>query len=218
MLATNSRAGSRRYPRRTMYKLFFITALATTIVPARAGNIVLNGSFETGDFTSWTVKLAPDESTDLFIQSFGSDGNFSAAFGATVVGEPDTILQILPTIGGQLYTFSFSLGATFTSGPSPMLRVTTGSPDPVADFQVFWNDTLVFENQAGDSPGFDFTPFSFTEMATGNDTISFSGYNLPDHYFLDAVSVDAVAPEPGTWMLLGAGLIAIGGSRKFARR
>ena len=64
----------------------------------------------------------------------------------------------------------------------------------------------------------EYQPFTFTGVATGASTaLAFAAYNRPGANIIDDLSVVettaavTTAPEPGTWALLGTGLLAVGG-------
>jgi hypothetical protein len=185
------------------------------LAPVHASNLVLNPGFETGDFSSWNVTLAA-HGTDLDVNGVPNTGTSSAAFGGTTPGSYDTIAQSFNTVAGGSYTFSFFLQVNGGSEEGESAR-DIPAIDPIADFQAFWNGNMVLDSSLGNTGDFDFTKFSFTVTATGNDTIAFSGYNVPAHYYLDDVSVDKGTPEPATWALLGSGLAAFGAIRRRAR-
>jgi hypothetical protein len=117
---------------------------------------------------------------------------------------------------GQKYTFDFYVDNT--------------SPNAAEEqFQAFWgpsasptSGTPVFVD-TGSLPAA-FTLESFTVTGTGSDTITFTSYNTPSFYYLADVSlvstgVTSTMPEPGTLVLLGAGLaLMIVGRRRLNRR
>ena len=202
-----------------MKTLTFMAAAALSLIPLRAGNIVLNGGFETGDFSSWTVTEASPSSTDLAVHSGASSGSFSAAFAAVIAGDYDSISQTVPTVNGQQYTFSFFLAGQFASEQGAELtrlaRRGDATLDPVADFQAFWNGTMVLDVPAGSQSQFDFAQFTFNETGSGSDVITFKGYNVPSAYSLDDVSV-ATTPEPSAlaFTLAGVALVMVRGMRR----
>jgi hypothetical protein len=82
------------------------TALLTT--SANAGpNLILNGSFQTGDFTDWTID---DTGYPMYIvTSPVYDGNTYAAQIAGYTYAPDTLTQVVADTAGQTYDLSFYL-------------------------------------------------------------------------------------------------------------
>ena len=85
----------------TTFYIFGAVALATGLaaVPVRAVSIV-NGSFETGDFTGWIPLDLSDPFDPLSVQAAGNATNFS---GAT----PDGSNIVIPTDGGFAATNGF---------------------------------------------------------------------------------------------------------------
>ena len=78
------------------------TTITLTVNPSGGGSVVVNGGFETGDFTGWTRSgvLLPT------IQSGGAHtGTYSAKLGSSVPFNGDSILQqtiTVPSAGGTL--------------------------------------------------------------------------------------------------------------------
>src|ERR1039458_7086168 len=74
---------------------------------AFATNLVTNGSFETGDFTGWTVNagLLDVETGRFYVYSGAQDGAFYSIMGD--VGSDGTLSQTFSDTAGQHYTFSF---------------------------------------------------------------------------------------------------------------
>lgn len=173
----------------------WLPAMLVLALPAFADNLVQNPGFETGDFTGWNI-LPADVGSDFHVftgTSFAQSGTFGAAFGA-VGNLDDTISQTLPTVSGVSYDLSFWL-SDLVNAPRQ------------SDFHVLWDNTEIF---SAPTTAFPFTLESFTVTATGNDTLSFSGRNVPAWYSLDNVSVTAAAvPEPGYLALMGLALPAV---------
>lgn len=170
-----------------------LVLLAAT--PATA-NIVINGSFETGDFTGWTQENDTSFTfvTDELAAGGPTDGLYHAAFGPLDPGGGG-ITQVLATIAGQTYEISFDLANL--SGP------------PNA-FGLFWDGGFVSIDY--DVGAFDYESFTTTLVASTNQTtLGFIFYNEPGFWLLDNVSVDSgIVPEPATWAMFIAGFGLIG--------
>jgi hypothetical protein len=142
------------------------------------GNLVVNGGFETGDFTGWTTHPA-DMGSDFGVVNINAhSGSYSARFGSGVEDNYDSISQDLPTVPGTTYTVSF------------WLYNPTGG---VSGFIASWGGTELLNLE--DPDVFAYTPYTFTETATGSTTtLGFQAYEVPDYYYLDDVSVVANPP------------------------
>jgi hypothetical protein len=159
------------------------------------GNLLLNNSFQSGDFTDWNLS----GNTGFTGVSNGFDGytgqdadGFFAFLGA--IGSDAVISQTVSDSSGQAYTVSFWYNANGT-GPS--------------DFNASWDGTSLLSLPSPTSTN-GWTLFSFTVTGTGSDTLSFGARNDPDYDALDNVAVIATTtPEPGTLALLGLGLTAL---------
>ncbi len=197
-----------------------VTLLALAALGSlHAANIVSNPGFETSNFDSWTVVMAA-EGSEIGITGASNSGQNAAFFAGLTAGDYDSISQTLNTIDGQLYSFSFFVETFLPIREEETLaRVARADApfDPVADFQVFWDGTMVLDVSGSTSDPFPYTQFASTEMGTGRDTITFRGYNVPAQFLLDDVSVETAAPEPAAWALIGMGLVAIGAIRQTRR-
>jgi hypothetical protein len=173
---------------------------------ASNNNLVTNCSFETGDFTSWTVSGDTtfngvcDVSTcpGSFVPQ---DGTYAAYFGP--VGDNSSISQTIATTPGDQYTLSFYL-ANPVGGTPNYFNVTFG------------NSSFSFTNFG---TAFGWQQFVMTTVATTDQTqLSFTFRNDPSYWFLDNVNVQqsgGTVPEPGTLAMFGSGVIGIA---TFARR
>ena len=176
---------------------------------ARAStNLLINGSFETGDFTGWTLS---GNIVDTMVEGplngvDPEDGNFQAVTGA--VGSLNLISQTFSDVSDATYEVSLWEAS---EGGSP------------SEFDVAINGTDFIDISPVPTSGY--AQFTFTFTGTGSDTLSISNRNDPNFQFIDNVSVTSVAvvPEPSTWamFLLGFGALGLAAFRKrleFSRR
>ena len=164
-----------------------LVALAGAATGAQA-QMVVNGGFETGDFSGWSE-------TGAIGSVYGVDSagprneNYSAFFGSSTPSA--SIWQTLATTAGLPYRVSFysDRSAATTAGT---FSASLGGVQFYAD------------------PGFTF-PFAeiVVEVTAPSDdaVLMFSADNPTDFYTLDSVSV-AVVPEPASALLWLVGLAA----------
>jgi hypothetical protein len=185
-------------------KLYAVTGVLCVALSGHAladSNLVANPGFESGDFTSWTQggnTGATGVTTAGFDGFDPHSGTFFAFLGP--VGSDGTLSQNLATTAGQSYTFSWFLGS---DGALPN------------DFSATWNGTTIFSETSIPSTRPDYTPFTFTEVATGpTTTIMFSFRNDPAYLALDDISVTTASgavPEPSSLVLAAIGILTFAG-------
>jgi len=144
--------------------------------PGLGNNLVQNASFETGDFTNWTVAW-PFSADQFFFVSPSNPfpGDTYDAWLGSVPGENRISQVIQGTQQGMVYTVCFELANDDACCANSI--------------EVHWNDytLLHFVN----STGFGYTYFTFNVVANGanSDTLVFQVRQVPAFYHLDNVSV-----------------------------
>ena len=173
-------------------------------------NLLLNGGFETGSFSSWVVELG-DDTTFVDYGPRGSavgdasDGRFLAFFGSTQVSGGSFISQTVATVPGRQYVLGFAL-ANDNAGAAASNA-----------FSVWDDGKALFAATQLATQGPVFESLVFTALGT-TSTPRFGGYNDSGYVQLDAVGLAvAPVPEPATSVLLIAGLGGLLLSRR-ARR
>jgi hypothetical protein len=143
--------------------------------PPTGPNSIVNGGFETGNFTGWT-RSGNQGFTSVTTTPFARSGTFGAALGP--IGSDGFLSQTLETIPGKPYIVSFSL------------RSDGGLPN---DFNASWAGTQFFSQT--NIPGGEYLTYTFTEVAPGSSTLLQFGFrNDPGFLGLDDVSVIADPP------------------------
>lgn len=152
---------------------------------ALSGNLVVNGGFETGDFSGWTLT---DNRGYVYIQQaayqpYVHSGSYAAQFGGGISPTSLEQAQLLATTPGTSYLIDFWLKNNSSARPSL--------------FTVSWDGTEIFS--LTDAPSFDWTEYRFVETADQGFTQVAFGFEQDNSFFeFDDVSVAAV-PEASGW-------------------
>ena len=168
-------------------------ALFSAAATSSAQNLVVNGGFESNNFSGWTLSdpsgnsVVASNSQNFVFAAEGTRYAYLATEFAPSTGSISTLSQTLNTQAGQAYTFSFALANDQTP------------PAGVETFQAFFNNVALSLTLPPPNGGYQF--FTFSDLiATSNLTeIRFEYRHDDDGFRLDAVSV---VPEPSTVSLL----------------
>jgi hypothetical protein len=184
-----------------MKQIKILVAMGIVLVAASSAQAdVINGDFETGSFSGWSLG-----SNDDGFSFVGTDnphaGTFSAELGQFSADGAVALTQSIATTVGTTYTFSFWMT---TQGGG----LNSGAPDHFA--ALFGSQTVLSLTDVADPTTY--TLFSFSVVATSSSTVvEFDSYDDPWFFFLDDVHVtSSVVPEPSTIILFGVGACGLG--------
>lgn len=154
-------------------------------LPCVCQNLVVNGGFETGSFSSWT------QFGDTGFSSVVSSGDSSinapegtryAKMGPLTAGG---IFQTFTTVIGTAYQISYSLHTGTSTSANRVFSAQFGSTTLPSTLESLTNPSL-----------FGFTSRTFRFVATTTTSqIRFTFENDPNYWRLDSVSVTRVVPE-----------------------
>jgi PKD repeat protein len=162
---------------------YMVMGLGPSISAQFNSGLVANGSFETGDFTGWTL-FGGDPGDNVVSDGAGSgisphSGNYLAVLGS--YGSLSCLSQTLTTTAGARYLLSLWLD----------------SPDGLTpnEFLVSWNGNTLFDET--DLPALGWTNLQFSVWATGTSTVLEFGFrDDPSYLGLDDISVVALPNNP----------------------
>lgn len=178
-------------------KILILALLMTLGLTARATNLVVNGSFETGDFSGWSG--AGDFQYMSIFSGGAQDGNFALSFGP--VGAEATLSQAFATSSGASYDISWWLQGNGTS---------------FSDLSVYWNGITV--SYTSPVPDQSWTNYTVSVTGTGSDVLTIGFRNDPSFDQFDNVSLTQTSsgvPDGGATVgLLGGALLGLAALRR----
>ena len=191
---------SRRHP-------LGLVVFACTALSAHAGtNLVVNGGFETGDFSGWTVS---DTSLTLASTRDPHSGKYEADLGNR---SSSTFEQTIATVAGTAYTVDMWIGRLGLLASGDAFSVTVSFAGTT--FVNLSADTLPLN-----SP---YAEYSATITATSASSPFLITYvDQPSYVLVDDVSVTgptSAVPEPAEATLLLSGLALVGALAARARK
>jgi hypothetical protein len=171
-----------------------VAAGAFAVPLAQAG--VVNGGFESGDFSGWT--LSSSDGYAFVTDSLAHSGSYHAAFGDSGAGS--SLSQTLATTAGTTYAVSFWL--ELDDGATPN------------SFSWSW-DGITQAGLADVGAGFGYTQWTAMLTATGaSTTLQFNFVNPNSFWLFDDVTVTAAVPEPGSMLLVASALLLLAAARR----
>ena len=166
--------------------LMLVVWLALATQMAHGASLVLNGGFETGDFSSWTTSGNFSQCIANTGPNYAHSGTWGAKMGPG--GTLGYLSQTLTTTPGQLYVLSFWLNCS-------------DDPEGITpnEFTAAWNGTNLVDLV-------DFGPFGWTNCqyvvtATSNSTVLAFGFR-DDPSFLGFDDVTVSTPPPPSFLSL----------------
>ena len=203
-------------------KLKTILRLAIAIIPltggAHAANLLVNGSFETGDFTGWNFS---GNATIVNGAIQASDGDYALAFNFGNLTPNAVLSQSFITIPQAHYTLNFDIGVNGDNNGTQGLRIVLQGAG-----LLYQGDILDSTSSTTSTGSVDYDPYSFQFIADSTlTTLSFqdiadASYRMDSH--LDNVQILPVSnpiPETGGGILaLALAIGAIGALRTHLKR
>ena len=170
-----------------MWSKAFVLCAVLSATSARA-SLIVNGGFETGDFTGWISSGSVGVSCTL---------DHTGSCAAQLLN--GSITQNVATSAGDSYTLDFWYG------------------DLPAELTVFWNGSQIFDAGSGSQPPYIHETFSGL-TATGSSTaLEFDATGSFGFLILDDVDLvaDTGVPEPSSWTsLAGAAFLYLAWRRQ----
>jgi hypothetical protein len=147
-----------------------VIGFGPSILVGFLGGLVVNGGFETGDFSSWGGDMSG--AFVSIVSTYVHSGQYGAELGPP--GTLGHLSQTLATTAGKRYLLSLWLDSPDGQAPN--------------EFQVSWNGTLLFDEM--NIPAIGWTNLQFLVTATGTSMVLEFGFRDDPSYFgLDDISI-----------------------------
>lgn len=221
--------------------LFSLFALAAVSLPASAQPVIVNGSFETGNFNGWTVFQQPGSSGDWFVYEGAEffplppppSGQYAAVTDQTdpssqilfqdifVPGGQSALCSVIVYYFNSAGSFVIGPGLAYTLGPNQQARIDIISTD--ADpFTVSSGVLLnIFQTLPGDPNELGYTTLEFDLSPYAGTTVRFRAAEVDNqgefNFAIDDLECEGGTivtgiPTLGEWGLMAmAGVLGIAG-------
>lgn len=177
--------------------LALVSLLGLGITQSAKANLIVNGGFETGDFTGWTTggNLSFTGVAGVHNGVSPHSGNFQAFLGP--IGSNGFISQNLATVPGGHYVLDFSL------------QNDGGTPNY---FSIIWGGVPFFIYTDVQAFGYTSLQYPLPTTFTNITTLEIDFRQDPAYWHLDDISVTALStPDSGsTVVLLGVAMSVVG--------
>lgn len=225
-----------------------VIGVALLASSTQAAEFIVNGGFETGNYTGWTANVQGGSNGGLFIVpsagtgpvsglAYATNANGGNFFSITDMNGPGSysLTQSFTLATSTTVTISFDhfannyAGVTFNNG-----RDYTNNPNQNAVVDLLLGSAGAFSELPGDvvavlyGPGSDsfnnpnpWTSYSSTlTLAAGTYTLRFAETDNQSFFNqgVDNVSVMSLVPEPTTWAMLLIGFGAVGAMTRRTRK
>jgi len=194
--------------KKTIIAFILIAGISTFIRNTNAQELISNGNFATGDFTSWNVSTRNTSHFRVLSYEYAGHAAIAPPSGDSymaVTGQNDSLEQTISTVAGETYTLSFLANNDANNQLyNPSYCYISASQNGTPIFTNFSNLSIVNS----------WVQQSYTFTANSNQTdlkifMNFAYANSEG--FIDNISVTGTAsvPEPSTYALFGLGALAL---------
>jgi len=225
-----------------------ILAIALTAAGAHAGNLIVNGDFETGDYTGWNANVEPGSDGQLTVVANAGEGSPLSGYAMPFNPGGGSYFSVSDQYGPGSYslTQSFTLSSATTVSVSFQMFVNdqygtpaangrdyNTNPNQNAEVDILTGTADPFTNApadivsvlygpaaivGGSDPWTDYA--SSLSLAAGTYQIRFAETDNQGYFQqgVDNVSISASVPEPASWAMMLIGCAGLGALLRGSRR
>jgi len=200
---------------KNVLRIVGLASIAFAAAQVGATNLIQNGSFQTGDFTGWTISTT---SNGTWGQGFPEVTGWPAGDGKAAVGSVGEVNFTGLEEGGTL-TQTFQ-----SSGGNALIHMDfaargAGNYDlEGGEFTMILNGVQIAQYDIGFIGNGELVVGSFTEgevLLNGSNTLEIEVtrrfVNVNSDQFVTGIDVEGNVPEPGSWIQMGSGLLGLAG-------